>query len=356
MIDPVHDEPAPPEVRARALEALAAGQIVALPTETVYGLAVRADDPEALKRLATCKGRADEQCLTQVVADGQILEDLPELGPLARRLGERYWPGPLTLVVRASDRSPQLLAPDGWQGLRVPAQNATRDLIAAAPFPIALTSANHHGEAPAVDAQQVEAAFGDSVAVIWDAGPTRLGEASGVLRLGRGSLEVLRPGLVDDDSLRRTAGWRIVFVCTGNTCRSPMAEGLARSLLTERLGGPLQEFGFEVSSMGVFGAPGSPASRDAVDVLSERGVDIAEHRSSPLINGLLADADEILCLTRSHADALLSVLAPRHAGRVRLIIPSGEDVPDPIGQGVDVYRHTADVIERAIRERLDDWA
>lgn len=356
MIDTVQDAPADAAIRGRALDALRSGQIVALPTETVYGLAVRADRPELLERLATLKGRDHEQHFTQAIARRESLATVEELQPLVRRLAERYWPGPLTLVTKTELELSETLAPDGWLGLRVPAQGAVLDLIEAADFPVALTSANRHGSPPATEAAAIAAEFGDDVPVVWDGGPARLGEASGVLRVGRGSFELLREGLIDLPALRKTAGRRLVFVCTGNTCRSPMAEALARALLTERLGGDPADFGFEIASMGVFGAPGSPASQDAVDVLEERGVDLSGHRSSPLIDELLVEADEILCLTRSHAQALLASIPPRLADHVTLLDPDGHDVPDPIGQGIEVYRRTADAIESALRARLDGWA
>ena len=356
MLHTVSDAPADAALRDAALTALAEGEVVALPTETVYGLAVRADDPTALDRLTRAKGRPSELRFTRVVADGAILDEVSELEPLVRRLASRYWPGPLTLVVRSNSQANALLAPDGWVGLRMPAHGATLDLIRHADFPIALTSANRHDEAPAVDAAKVRETFGDEVAVVWDGGPSRLGEASGVLQLGRGVFEPLREGLIDLATLRREAGLRLVFVCTGNTCRSPMAEGLARALLEERLGGPLDAFGFEIGSMGVFASPGSPASPDAVVELAERGIDLSAHRSSPLLEGALAEADEVLCLTRSHAHALLSVLPPRHSDKVDLLDPDGRDVPDPIGSGPEAYHAAATSIEAALRVRLDDWA
>ena len=91
-------------------------------------------------------------------------------------------------------------------------------------------------------------------------------------------------------------------------------------------------------------------------MLEERGVDLSGHRSSPLIDELLVEADEILCLTWSHAQALLASIPPRLADHVTLLDPDGHDVPDSIGQGIEVYRRTADAIESALRARLDGWA
>ncbi|MEX1024350.1 MAG: Sua5/YciO/YrdC/YwlC family protein [Planctomycetota bacterium] len=354
MLHSVPNAPADPDLLAATLDALRTGAVVALPTETVYGLAARGDDPRALERLERLKGRPAEHRFTRVVAGTAALAEAVELRPGLERLAERYWPGPLTLVVRVAPGAP--LSEDGWLGLRVPAHEATRDLAERADFPIALTSANRHGDRPAVEAATVVKTFGDEVALVWDGGPARLGEASGVLRVGRGSFEMLRECLIDLPTLRRTAGRRIVYVCTGNTCRSPMAAGLTRALLTERVGGSPEAFGFEIASMGVTAPPGSPAAKEAIDVLAERGIDITAHRSRRVDDRLLAETDEILCLTRSHRDALLGVLSPRHADRVRLLHPDGLDIPDPIGGDATVYRKAADTIESCIRARLDGWA
>jgi protein-tyrosine phosphatase len=187
----------------------------------------------------------------------------------------------------------------------------------------------------------------------------RLGEASAVLRLGPGHFELLRPGLIDIEQLRRTAGLRIGFVCTGNTCRSPMAEGLARDLLSRRLEVPperLGEFGFEVSSMGVLGGSGAPPSEHGVETLAARGIDISTHRSSPAVPQDIKALDLVLALTASHLDSLRLLMPPGGTRHCELLDPDGGDVPDPIGGSREDYERTADRIQKALERRLDDWA
>ncbi len=363
---PAADRPLAPEVRDHALGLLAQGELVAIPTETVYGIAARADLPAAVEKLRALKGQPDGRALTWHV--GRATDALPyvrALAPLARRLAERYWPGPLTLVL--SGRPPGVpLGPLGVQdqptfGVRLPAHKATSDLLAAADFPVVATSANRHGEPPLVDASAVAKAFGERLALVLDGGPSRLAEASGVLRVVPGSFELLREGLLPTDDLRRTAGLRIAFVCTGNTCRSPMAEGIARSLLAERLGGGggpavLEAFGFEVLSMGVFASQGSPAASHAIEAMAEAGIDIADHRSRPALPERLRSLDLVLCLTEGHADALRHSLPPDAGGHIELLDPTGADIPDPIGGSRDDYRRCAMSIRAALEVRLDDWA
>jgi protein-tyrosine phosphatase len=377
---PCPDGPPPPELIERAGAALAAGQLIGLPTETVYGLAARADRPESLAALRRVLGLGAERGLVWH-APAQNLEGGPgpldfrfPAAPLARRLAGRYWPGPLTLVLQGVPAGLEGLAQQGWLALRVPAQRGLQSLLARLPFPVAIASAARGDETPATRAEQVLERFGSALALCADGGPARIGQASAVLALGPGRFEQIRPGLLELTDLRRTAGLRLAFVCTGNTCRSPMAEGLAQRLLLERLGalgpepvrgdpaalrppaGRLAAFGFELASMGVAASFGAPASAQAIAALAPRGIDIAGHQSQPATWERLADVDLALCLTRSHARALESLLPPGRGPRLELLDPEGRDVPDPIGGSLEEYRRCAAAIEAGLRARLDDWA
>jgi protein-tyrosine phosphatase len=351
-----------PELAARVRAALARGALCALPTETVYGLAARADRPEALEALRVLKGRPSELTFTWHVAERGVVERFQELRPLARRLSERYWPGPLTLVLHGVPAGLEGVARAGWTGLRLPAHAACTGLLSACDFPVVMTSANPHREAPLTRAEEVAARFDGALELVVDGGPSRLGEASGVLALGKGRFELMREGLLRLEDLRRTAGLRIAFVCTGNTCRSPMSEALARALLTERLQAAgagkagLATFGFELLSLGILAAHGAPASTGAVEVMAERGIDLRAHRSRPALPEALLRCDRIYGLTAGHVEALRATLPPGRHPPLELLDPTGNDIADPLGGPRAGYLRSLTEIERALRVRLDEWA
>lgn len=341
---------------------LARGGLCALPTETVYGFAARADSAAALEALRRLKGRPAEVALTWHVAERGALASFEALRPLVRRLAERYWPGPLTLVLHGVPPALALAAQQGWTGVRMPAHTLCTGLLAACEFPVVMSSANLHGQAPLTRAEDVAARFGAQLELVVDGGPSRLGEASGVLALGPGRFQLLREGLLRLEDLRRTAGLRIAFVCTGNTCRSPMAEALANRLLCERLkagaaGGPsLADFGFELVSMGVHAAAGAPASSGALEVMNERGIDLRGHRARLALPEALLRCDRIYGLTEAHVEALRVQLPPgRHAPLERLD-PDGRDIADPAGGPRAAYQRSRTDIERALRARIEEWA
>ncbi|MFZ4715930.1 MAG: serine hydroxymethyltransferase [Chthoniobacterales bacterium] len=141
---------------------------------------------------------------------------------------------------------------------------------------------------------------------------------------------------------------RILFVCTGNICRSPMAEGMMRELVKGRTD-------VVVLSAGVSAPRGSSASRSAVDALCELGIDLASFRSQPVTGELLEQCTHVFTMTREHR-RVIDLLFPEHSPKVRLLgefFRGGGDVPDPIGQGLTVYKRCRDVIKSALAQLLD---
>jgi protein-tyrosine phosphatase len=356
------------DVVHRAVQALAEGQLVALPTETVYGLAASACHADAVEQLLRVKGRPSGAPMALAIKSAEEAPDfVPDLSPLARRLARRCWPGPVTLVVDNQHREGltmylphrvrQVVAPNGTIGLRVPANEMTQDVLRMLSGPLVLTSANRSGQPDAVTAQEVVAALGGDVALVLDDGPCRYGQPSSVVRVQSNEFEILREGVVGEATLRRLASMMIVFVCTGNTCRSPMAELLMRARLAECLKCKIDELEDRrvvVMSAGIAAAPGCPPASEATQVMRERGLDLARHEAQPLTDQIVRHADLILTMTQSHLQSIIERW-PHAADRVCMLLPDKRDVADPIGQTVKAYRDCAEQLTSGVNfhaERL----
>jgi protein-tyrosine phosphatase len=148
----------------------------------------------------------------------------------------------------------------------------------------------------------------------------------------------------------------VLFVCTGNTCRSPLAEALCKRMLADRLGcepGELEGRGFAVRSAGVMAYPGDPAARPAVEVAAEMRADLAAHRSRPVNPELLAGATDVVAMTAGHV-AMLAARFP-HLGPPAVLLGGADDLPDPIGGDADEYRACARVIAGNLDRLITGW-
>ena len=355
------------DVVHRAVQALSEGKVVGFPTETIYGLAAAALDEQAVNRLVEAKGRAANHPFALAVKSlGDALDYVPDMPPLAQRLARRCWPGPLTLVLevnrsnslvaRLPESVQQRVCPNGTLGLRVPASPLVVDAMRLLTGPIALTSANQTGNREPVTCEEVMAEVGDNIELVLDDGRCQFGQSSTVAQVSGNQIKVLRQGVISTANLRRLGSLQILFVCTGNTCRSPMAEAIGRQLLAERLKCKIEDVedrGFTIASAGIAAMNGGRASQEAVEVLAQQGLDLNEHISQPLREALVRHADVIFTLTASHRHAILSQW-PEAEPRVHLLSNAGDDVSDPIGGTREMYSQCAEQIRSLISQRLDD--
>jgi len=191
-----------------AAEVLRGGGLVAFPTETVYGLGAHALDPAAVERIYRAKGRPAYNPLIVHVATVDAARALSSAWPeAADRLAERFWPGPLTLVVPKAGSVPEAVSA-GLEtvGLRIPAHPVAQALLAAAGIPVAAPSANRSAHVSPTTAEHVRRSLGGAVDLVLDAGPTPVGIESTVLSLASPVPTVLRPGTISVDALRAVLG------------------------------------------------------------------------------------------------------------------------------------------------------
>lgn len=192
----------------QAADLLRQGNVVAFPTETVYGLGADATNPHAVARIFEIKGRPRFDPLIVHVADSswvrRIARDMP---PAAEALSHRFWPGPLSLVLPKTELIPELVTsglPD--VAIRIPNHPVALELLRAADTPIAAPSANLFGRLSPTTAGDVAEQLGTKLELILDGGPCAVGVESTVLRLGPGTPELLRPGGIPLEEIEETIG------------------------------------------------------------------------------------------------------------------------------------------------------
>ena len=342
----VRFNPTDPNLRAirEVAQSVRAGKIVAFPTETVYGIGVPASRRDLLERLYQIKGRDPSKPLAYHIGDWDQLGLLPLVrSPAFRYLSKKFWPGPLTLVMQRTQGEKI--------GIRYPRNIATCTLIMAVGEPLIATSANRSGEASPKTAEEAIQALGDQIDYIIDAGPCELGVDSTVVDVSDSSSPViLREGAevvavqdaIEDIRQGLIPRKRILFVCTGNSCRTPMAVGLFQKELKRRR----LEREIEVTSCGILARDGGPATSEAIYVMKNREIDISGHRTRSCRREDVLEADLIVAMSQDHYDFLVG-LVPGVKEKIKVL-----NITDPIGMGIPAYEEVVKTLEEKLK---NEW-
>ena len=358
------DDPAAVRDAAALIDA---GGLVGFPTETVYGIACRVER-ESLARLDNLKSRTAQKHYTLHIGRSDAVDTfVPRIGLRTCKLIRNAWPGPLTIVFELSEEELNeqrgnvpaevfgSLYRDNTVGIRCPDSAIASALLEQTVRPVVAPSANLTGRPPAVDADQALAQLSGRIELLLDGGPCKLKENSTVVKIGKNGIEVLRPGVYSRDELNELSQVKFLFVCTGNTCRSPMAEGIFRKYLAEKLRCDVDDLialGYKVSSAGIIGSAGFPASPQAIRACAVEGIDITAHRNQGLSRELVGESDCIFAMERLHLERLVA-LDPGIAEKCCLLAePKG--IPDPIGHPQEYYDGCAKIIGAAVRRRIDE--
>ena len=350
-----------------AVALIDSGGLVAFPTETVYGIACRIKS-DSLARLDEIKGRSAGKYYTLHIGRKSDVEKyVPTIGFKAQKLIQNAWPGPLTVVFELDrkdiDKQQKNLEMEVFEslyknnsiGIRCPDNLIASMLLQQTSNPVVAPSANITGRTPAVQADQVLDQLSGRIDLLLDAGPCKYKKSSTVVKMGRSGLEVLRPGFYSQAELEALSQVKFLFVCTGNTCRSPMAEGIFRKYLAEKLQcnvDDLGKMGYKINSAGIIGSVGFPASAEAVAACAAMGIDIKAHRNKALSKELIEESDIVFAMEQIHRDRVIAL--DSKAAQKCLLLAGNTGIPDPMGHPQQFYSNCAELIERAVQKRIGE--
>lgn len=311
-------------------------------TGNMFGIGCSAFSKKAIKRISCYKKRTNNNYIVLIPKISWLENFSVEISPAIKRLMQQFWPGNLSIIIRTKDERFQHLQKNGKIAFRIPTSKFLRNFLNRIKTPIISTSINQTGETALTDIEKIEKLEWFDLAFL----PRKIPEISAERSTIIGDFFLVREGSISFAKLEKAYRKpQILFVCTGNICRSPMAEYYLKNRLKKK--------NITVKSAG-FLKSNVPISENSRKVLQENGIDASAHFSKQLNKYLVQESWLILTMTHLHKKKLLQIF-PSVENQVFTLLEYAKrhgDIEDPYMQDIDQYRIAFDIISKAIDDIL----